>query len=133
MGGVARVGVAATFSLVEIANPAASGVIVFVDSMVVTSAASTAVTLRHTITTATNPSAASNNKDIAQGLGAAVLGSATAGAATGSQFHAMTINVNRPVTIRFDPPIRLAEGEEIGAWNGNVNTTLTVSYQWREI
>jgi len=133
IGGFTQAAVAAEFALIMLENPAASGVVVLVDRISVTTGGVSGIRGVHGVTTV--PTAITNvtNKRIGGAAPVADMGQASNGATTGLQFFVATLNINRPKAYHFTPPIRLDEGENIGFWTSSANISLSLSYEWREI
>lgn len=127
-------GGAATFSEIELFNPAASGVFSYLDKIILGTDATVtgAVHVRsHNAQLATLDNN-SINKNVGGAAPKCTISRAAPAGLNGSIVHLIDVPVQNNGVIEFSPPIRLPPGQGILGGRSDANTRIEVCFQWRE-
>ena len=132
-GSIIDGGVGGQFAHVQLFNPAASGVVVWVDKLILTSPSSQQVELGLHNTALASLGSFKGNKNFGAAAPAAEVRGQPSAVPTGTVYGVVGVDADQsPTTIEFKRPIRLDAGEGFIQRARTLATVLVVTWEWRE-
>lgn len=131
--GITLPGVAVQFSHIQIFNPAASGITLFVDSFISSSSNTSGILFSYFDTELTTDIGAWFSKQRGGSAGAGRIRRENNAAQLGTVISNQRLLANTPFPINLSLPIELAAGEGFLVVSGSVNIDLLVLFTGREV
>jgi len=134
IAGVNRSASASKYSYVQLLNPAASGVDVYVDSVYFgTQGGSSSVFRRYGTAVATLETTGASNAKDGVAVPVAELRTDARSSHVGTEIAALRNKADNIMSWRFTTPVKLSPGEGLAVSTTAVNEALRANFEWREV